>query len=582
MLNKSFIKLIRMPILTILSILLLTSTCYFVLTEVAIYEKMSDEVDKAAGHFTALGTIRHKKDSPNYLDSFYSFYSPDYANFSTVYDNTIATILNSDYIEKTDIRIMLSAYLPDINQVNIREYSRINEFNPKLSCVEGTVREIIKSSDNYILDFHITKNRFEPEKMIGKDTKIKVSNMMFEVLKNTDNRIEKEQSYLCLLQPTTGTNMYVTELSDFINLNHLESYLASSEGIFLSQMLEYNHINRHGFTAIYTSSLYMNFPFYNNKMFLSEGRDFNEKDQNDESKICIISRNLARENELKLGDKINISFHNGFASMDGKPKPIVRSYYNDFILTDSEKYEIIGIYNNLDKDLSNPYNYDDNTIFFPPEVFPFDDNQYENKIHLFSAPYLVTYKLKSAKYVNAFKEEVETLSSVDYEVYVLDNGFAMLQDMFISIKDSHITNLLFSILALILIVIFISYVYVLRRAKEIMILRLLGTPKSKVTRKIMTEICIIGTVSILFSNVISMLTIKDTFTKLYNNTIASSDSLKLILKNSSYTFNGEVDYVLKIVISCGLIILLMISTYILIGIINKKSLLKLLSNKKYR
>lgn len=156
-----------------------------------------------------------------------------------------------------------------------------------------------------------------------------------------------------------------------------EEYLQSEEGALWRQMLEDMEISNHGFPVLAVDKPGYQMAFTQENARIVEGRDFTEKERTEGSKVCIVSETLATQNQLSVGDKLQMQTyandHNiGNPSVDllNSSFPCATMYSHAMGFTsEMEEYEIVGIYrqNNAWENVDDPYGFTPNTIFVPKD-----------------------------------------------------------------------------------------------------------------------------------------------------------------------------------------------------------------------
>ena len=100
------------------------------------------------------------------------------------------------------------------------------------------------------------------------------------------------------------------------------------------------------------------------RVYITDGRAIAETDAG--KKVCMVSQNLANRNRYCIGDMITLKIAEESYRLhgweNGNPMPedeLITSYAQE------EKYEIVGIYNQMSRDANDPFYYSHNDIFIP-------------------------------------------------------------------------------------------------------------------------------------------------------------------------------------------------------------------------
>lgn len=570
-------KLIRMPIITLLSIILLSVSSFFFLTELAIYHKSITELDIASKHFTTIGTIRISDTSELLNKSFMGeLFGPDYADISLA---EINPILESKYIEKVDIRSFLGAYLPDFEIIN-----ELNHFNSDEVFIEGTLldREIKndilygKMEVNNIL---ASKGETKPSQIID----IEIDDYFyFKEIMGFD--IEKGHRYFCILKSNDGGKTYKNSrisadcIVDITDKD--QSYLEQPNMEMVKREIDNFKYNISNFNGIFTSDIDLIFPFYKGDIFISSGRKFTQEEYDKGLNVCIVSQSLAKEYGLNPGDEIKIAFNNGKLYADGRPLAVFTDISEKVILPEKD-FQIIGIYYNSNNDLLDIYNYNSDTIFFPKNSYP-EELKKEN---YFVSPYDLSFRIRSSKDTSAFLNEVESMGLEDYEIVIEDKGFYHIENIFNIMKESAIPNLIIAAVATLIIMIFIIYVYVTRQGHDFVVMRAMGTPVKTLINFFLTIILIIAVAGILCGFLMCMVTIDDIIEKNYNEILSSLENvqdIKGIISDSQYIFDNKVSASVLALGSLSLLIVFIVIGLVQIKYIISRPILSLIGERRFK
>lgn len=570
-------KLIRMPIITLLAITLLSASSFFFLTELAIYHKSITELDIASKYFTTIGTIRLSNTSELLNKSFMGeLFGPDYADISLA---EINPILESEYIEKVDIRSFLGAYLPDFEIIN-----ELKHFNSDEVFIEGTLldREI-KNDTLYgkmkVNNVLASKEGMKPKEIID----IEIDDYFyFREFMGFD--IEKGHRYFCILTSNDGGKTYKNSrisadcMVDITDKD--ENYLEQPDMEMVKEEIDNFKYNISNFNGIFTSDIDLIFPFYKGDMFISSGRKFTKEEYDKGLNVCIISQSLAKEYGFKPGDEIKIAFNNGIFYADGRPIAVFTNTSENVILPE-KNFQIVGIYFNSNNNLLDIYNYNSDTIFFPKNSYP---EELRKEVYSVS-PYDLSFRLKSLKDISAFLSEVESMGLDDYEIVIEDKGFYHIENIFNIMKESAIPNLIIASVAALIIMIFIIYVYVTRQGHDFVVMRAMGTPVKTLVNFFLIIILVIAVAGILCGFLICMVTIDDIIERNYNEILSSLENvqdIKGIISDSQYIFDNKVSLSVLALGSLSLLTVFIAIGLIQIKHITNRPILSLLGERRFK
>ena len=132
-----------------------------------------------------------------------------------------------------------------------------------------------------------------------------------------------------------------------------EAFLQEAEGQLWKETLEYMEINNHGFPVLAVDKLGYQVAFACGDSRITEGRDFTQEELTRESRVCIISENLAVGNGLSVGDTIPMQTYGYDPNIEIVQREIAlgtrfpsAAIYSDVtgFTSQMEEYTIVGIY----------------------------------------------------------------------------------------------------------------------------------------------------------------------------------------------------------------------------------------------
>lgn len=155
-----------------------------------------------------------------------------------------------------------------------------------------------------------------------------------------------------------------------------EAFLQEGEGQLWKETLEHMEINNHGFPVLAVDKLGYQVAFARGDSRITEGRDFTQEELTRESRVCIISENLAVGNGLSVGDTIPMQTYGYDPNIEIVQREIAlgtrfpsAAIYSDVtgFTSQMEEYTIVGIYrqNNAWENQDDVYGLTPNVIFVP-------------------------------------------------------------------------------------------------------------------------------------------------------------------------------------------------------------------------
>ena len=155
-----------------------------------------------------------------------------------------------------------------------------------------------------------------------------------------------------------------------------EAFLQEAEGQIWKETLEHMEISNHAFPVLAVDKLGYQVAFARGDSRITEGRDFTQEELTRESRVCIISENLAVGNGLSVGDTIPMQTYGYDPNIEIVQREIAlgtrfpsAAIYSDVtgFTSQMEEYTIVGIYrqNNAWENQDDFYGLTPNVVFVP-------------------------------------------------------------------------------------------------------------------------------------------------------------------------------------------------------------------------
>ncbi len=289
--------------------------------------------------------------------------------------------------------------------------------------------------------------------------------------------------YLKELKSSDYVNDYYITSNTFANLEELEAVGSEEETDVVNNKMPMKNTGDVAISGI--NNLNMDLKVQNGYVKLIEGREITEDDLGEN--VALVEKTFIYENELSLGDTINIS------SIDE---------------TQSLEIEIVGIYEDSSEISSNafmqtamlPYN----NIYVPYTIANIlKGEEYENAVDS------IIFSLDDPKNIEKFIQEANN-TSIDFETFKLDAGDNAYETMMGPIENvasfSKTTLIMVSIFGGVILSLIVM-LSIKDRTHEIGILMSLGEKKSKIVGQLLTETFIVLLLSLsiagLSGNIIS-------------------------------------------------------------------------------
>lgn len=183
-------------------------------------------------------------------------------------------------------------------------------------------------------------------------------------------------------------------------------------------------------TVRQVSDLIMHPHFSSGRIFLESGRAIDPSDEG--KKVCVISQGLSIRNRLNVGDTIRLAVADGCYTTSGLT-PSANGWESGFPMESEElltygefaQYEIVGIFSQISRKISDPLFLDQNDIFIP------SDGESTGSVR----SYNFSFRVDGIGY-ESFSEELNTvLNGEGYRLKFLDTGWDEVEDTFFLLQD---------------------------------------------------------------------------------------------------------------------------------------------------
>ena len=376
--------------------------------------------------------------------------------YTEIDKDLIDDINKSSLVDKVEIRDTMAARIPGVNNSNIafgspasnaiavfkgkvEEITDRQDFGP----TEGinavvTIEKIIAAKDSWLREGESVNLSIN----MSKDERIKLSN-------------DKSYVFMGVCEPTSlgymRQNLLVSRISE--NLMMEEGKSEELTSLYTKGVLEdeedldkdfiyflKNEIKNQDdlYTLRLVSDMNMVLPVANENMFLLEGRWISEDDFGKD--LCLISSDLAKKHNFKLGDKINIELsseiyksHNGYVSAF---PPMF--YEGNYVFDEARVFEVVGIYDFSDLNIENsPMLFSLNDIFIP---------KFKEELNTsFVTPHNLSLKI-GVDNIASFEEELlPEIENAGYKVVSADSNWSKVESSFDLIKKSMVKNLIYGL-----------------------------------------------------------------------------------------------------------------------------------------
>ena len=279
-----------------------------------------------------------------------------------------------------------------------------------------------------------------------------------------------------------------------------ENYMETEKFKPLRELIEIINSDLHTFDVVYTDDMGAILRFAEGDMAVADGRALTTDDSDNGARVCVISRELANEYGLSVGDtltlKLGAELFEQFLHIGARA--MTRERYS--APADAVTLEIVGIYSDTDgyrNQAARPnWSYSINTVFVPKSLLAVEGSKLDG--HEFS-PSEISFTIDNAWDIEAFIEDVAPMfSEMGMTLYFSDSGWPDIADAFRESGRLSIINIAVFALAVAAATWLAVFLFIGRKRQEYAIMRALGT-----TRKASAQTLAIPLMSVVLASIVA-------------------------------------------------------------------------------
>lgn len=234
-------------------------------------------------------------------------------------------------------------------------------------------------------------------------------------------------------------------------------YAIDPESPYVAMAQTYRVLNS-SVSVFATSELDSILPFHQRQLYITEGRGFTPGEYADSAPVCVVTRLLARQCGVWIGDEITLSI------AVGPDKPIYETYRAETGFTYEKRFRIVGITNQLTS--MNHY------LFIPKSE---DIDLSVNQIG-----YTLGQAVLDNDTADHFYREIEPLLGDRVRLTIYDQGYSSVREPFEDILRVVVIMTVASGFAALAVLVMFGFLFVYRQREVSHIMMALGTGKPRV------------------------------------------------------------------------------------------------------
>lgn len=239
------------------------------------------------------------------------------------------------------------------------------------------------------------------------------------------------------------------------------------------------------FPVIGTDQLERLLDFHLGECLITDGRTFQEQEYTNGGRVCILSEELAKANDLKVGDTIDWAFA---VDLDGVfygslANPMVTNVLipqevkDDIAFSSADSYTIVGLYRIKNAWNNEFFSITPSTVFVPKKSLPIEGRALD-----FGDYYAVQLNKRN---ISAFRSEMAEAKVSDVQIRIFDNGYEQIKHVLHSFGESAMWLFVVSLLVCIVVLVIYAMLFVRRRRRDAGLMISLGASKCRAVKHIL-------------------------------------------------------------------------------------------------
>ncbi len=561
--NMHIKSLLRSPVKTIVTLLLIAAAAFMFLYSFAEYDTTHREYVDTRDNYQGVLTVE-EAEVPELVDARYnSFLLSDKTNPGKTYDRflyeeyhhadlsdgIIVELSSLPYISRVDKRYMTSGLSPDYlrmdNDYNyfyyagrcifVATYRGAERDLPFLANQLPKVEECVKLKIG-----NIDVLAGNPEWLYSKDEHTISLELLFEDIQDqyafqasgsssyrfvmmstftglhpsTVDALEVGHRYIFVLrcEPTYGIN-YSFYMGDDARVNWWpyiydvtdldEGWLETDEFAPLRELIKVTNDDLYTYDVVYTDDMTSIRRVANERIMLMDGRYITPEDAG--QPVCVVSAAYLKNNGLAVGDKITLALgdklYEQYAPL-GAVASTKGRYPDSFT---EQEFTIIGSYHDLNdgKHISRDYYwcYSDNTVFVPTSFLP---DAVDISDHGFK-PAEMSFVVEDAENIVPFIEEcIPKLDAMGINYEFEDGGWPAISEQLKQAEELALSKLFIFTAAAVFAILIAVWLFIGRKKKDYATLRALGMKKGGAAASLLVPLTILGTVAVIIGGTASI------------------------------------------------------------------------------
>ena len=515
MIRTSMKQLLRTPVKTVFLLLMVIVTTIFFSSGAILLMINQQNMNELEEHFITIGTVEQSPSAikqENRWDAatkeYRIYQKPEYHEILPI---SIVDLEEIDFIEKPEKRPYYGSYSPEY-ELNYHDSAEravlIAEITPIETCIPNNpvkvhVKRILlgdKSLEGTEIPIcaHYTEN---PECIYAEKTYVvKLSHLAWHLF--GDAETSEYVPEMIKTEQYTEDGHLIEDKNPDLKLFHeiSDGFYQTDSGVRITELVKNYQMLKDTLPVTATNKTILLQPFYNNDVYVCEGRDIEEEEYEEGAKVCLIPKTFAEANQINIGELVHLQLYNAnYRNAAGENYKVnggrkwnfghLNSEGKAYDIFEDGQYKVVGIYNTTMRGTSGNYGIGSNEIIIPSKSI---ENSSANHI-VDVGPmkgYNTSFQIPNGS-IEEFMKTWNTYGYEDIEITFYDKGYSNIKTGLNNIKNMSLLLLVIGIVLMAAVLQLFTYIMITKERKRILIERSLGMSKRSCVVSLMSGVLLL-------------------------------------------------------------------------------------------
>lgn len=563
LIRNSIKQIIKTPVKTLLFFLLMILAAILSSLGSNLWRISSANIRAFEKVFTTIGTVEQKQTVLRKVEYWDSIDQANRFYYVAKYNDPIPVdVLNfegANYIHEPEKRPFYGAYLPGYRLLPPNAFwstsDVIIEFTVDEDCIPDhavkiNIKREIYSRYPINVPYFWFCDRYNPnpDKLYAGKTYIMAMGKSYTGTNSVEDRtVYTPADAIGSYQYTEDGELLPDDTRDILYEEVTEGFYETEHGKRWLNLAESYDRPYATVPVTATNSTKLLIPFYDGTTYISHGEDISEEEYANGDKVCLISGSFAKNNNLKVGDKITLPLYYanyrssagraygsgevwaGFSMLNAKGEP-----YPVFF---EAEYTIVGLYVTLGGGNISGYRMAANEIIIPTKSI---DKSDKDNIVAYGPMmgYATSFQIPNGT-IEEYMDNFRKLGIDELEIKFYDKGYTELRAGLENIKGMSLFLLAAGLVATVLILVFFCNMFIAKQKKRTAIERSLGMSKGSCIRSMFYGILVITLIGSILGSILGFFLTDKAAEALRGNSYYDTTYTNSSVSNSSGADNDE-------------------------------------------